>query len=106
MPLVDAYIARLRDLAILSDYREQFYLCLHDQQLYDMEQELLESGEASELLPALIALYSAWRVEMGEGRWADLLAYDDELTDGNKNWLITELDAPEGKGGDTSHVVG
>lgn len=89
--MIDAYMTRLRDLADRADHIERFYLFMTDEQLYDLEYELSNSVAAKAFYDRLLDQYRAWRAEMGEAQWQDILVQNNALNGANRNWALEEL---------------
>lgn len=87
---IDSYLTRLRQLSEESDDVQRFFLFL-DGELYEIESELADSEQAGEFYDALTDQYRAWRDEMGEERWQEVLAYNDSLNGANRNWMLDEI---------------
>lgn len=87
---VAAYIARLQELGEQDDHIGRFYLALNDEELLDLEEQLNQTGEGLTLYQPVLALYNRWKAEMGPVKWAEAWAYNESLSDADRNWLVSE----------------
>lgn len=87
---VQAYMSRLEELGAHEDHISRFFVALDDDELLNIEEQLGEASNGMALREPVLALYNRWKSEMGPAKWAEVVTYNEGLSDADRNWLVSE----------------
>lgn len=89
-PTLEEYMRLLAERGTQEDHIGRFYVALHDEELREFEEQLERDDDELSLGVSVLELYSRWKAEMGSERWAEVWAYNEGLSDADRNWQVSE----------------